>query len=181
MSDNLAKMQAGDWYSCLDPALDVMRMRARNAVHAHNNLAPDARETLSAPLARLFGTPGTECPIEAPFHCSYGINIHLGRAVFINAGCVILDSARVSIGDGTMIGPQAQLICAEHHKDRAQRAAGIEVARPVTLGRDVWIGAGAIVMPGVTLGDGAIVGAGAVVTRDVAAGVTVAGVPAQAI
>jgi len=156
-------------------------MTARRAVHAHNHLPPNQRPTLCAPLAGLFAAHGPDCLIEAPFHCSYGFNIHLGRAVYLNAGCTILDSARVVIGDGTMIGPRAQILCAEHHKDRDKRAAGIEIARPVTLGRDVWIGAGAIVMPGVTLGDGAIVGAGAVVTRDVGPGATVIGVPARVI
>jgi len=99
--------------------------------------------------------------------------------VYINANCTILDSARVEIGDDTMIGPGAQILCAQHHKDPVKRAAGQEIALPVTIGRNVWIGAGAIVMPGVTIGDAAIVAAGAVVTRDVAAGLTVAGVPAR--
>ena len=180
MTSNRIKMEAGEWYSCLDPDLDVLRRTARRAVHTHNHLDPDQRETLSAPLKALFANPGTNCLIEAPFHCSYGYNIHLGEAVFINAGCVILDSARVEIGDRTMLGPRAQLLCAQHHKDPVKRGQGIEIARPVTLGADVWIGAGAIVMPGVRIGDGAIIGAGAVVTRDVAAGQTVVGVPARA-
>ena len=181
MTSNRAKMDAGEWYSCLDPDLDALRRNARLAVHAHNTLDPLARETLSAPLSGLFGSTGTNCLIEAPFHCSYGYNIHLGDAVFINAGCVILDSARVEIGDRTMLGPRAQLLCAEHHKDPVKRGQGIEIALPVTLGSDVWIGAGAIVMPGVQVGDGSIIGAGAVVTRDVAAGQTVVGVPARAL
>jgi len=175
------KMAAGDWYSCLDPELETMRMRALTAVHAHNHLPPSERRHLSDPLCALFAGYGEDCLIEAPFHCSYGINISLGRAVFINVGCVILDSAPVQIGDGTMIGPQAQILCADHHRDPVKRRAGIEIALPVTLGADVWVGAGAIIRPGVTVGAGAIIGAGAVVTRDVPAGATVAGVPARAI
>lgn len=173
------KMAAGAWYCCLDAELDALRHNARLAVHAHNHALPDPRQRLSPPLADLFGSTGEGCCIEAPFHCSYGINIHLGAQVYMNAGCTILDSAPVHIGAGTMIGPQVQILCAQHHKDRDLRSRGMEIALPVTLGSDVWLGAGAIIMPGVRLGDGTIVGAGAVVTHDVAEGQTVAGVPAR--
>lgn len=179
MASELEKMAAGQWYSCLDDQLEALRMNARYAVFAHITLAPEDRQAESQPLADLFAHYGKDCMIEVPFHCSYGFNIHIGDAVYMNAGCIILDSARVIIGDGTMIGPRAQILCAEHHKDRDQRRAGIEIAKPVTIGVDVWIGAGAIIMPGVTIGDAAIVGAGAVVTRDVSAGQTVVGVPAR--
>ncbi len=179
MTTEYEKMAAGEWYSCLDAQLDLLRMAARHAVFSHNNLPPDQRSSLSTPLRDLFAQYGRDCMIEAPFHCSYGFNIHLGDAVYLNAGCVILDSAKVTIGSGTMIGPQAQILCAEHHKDREKRARGIEIAKPVTLGMDVWVGAGAIIMPGVTVGDAAIIGAGAVVTKDVAAGQSVVGVPAR--
>ena len=175
------KMAAGEWYTILDPSLEMCRSTARAAVYAHNHTAPDTRASLSASLSDLFAGHGPDCFIESPFHCSYGFNIHLGQAVFITAGCVILDSAPVRIGDHTMIGPGAQLLCAEHAKDPVERRAGMEIARPVTLGADVWVGAGAIIMPGVTIGDGAIIGAGAVVTKDVAAGATVVGTPARSI
>ena len=173
------KMAAGEWYTCLDPALEMWRSTARAAVYAHNHATPDTRSSLSAALADLFAAHGGDCYIEAPFHCSYGFNIHLGRAVYLNAGCIILDSAPVHIGDHTMIGPGAQILCAQHHKDAAKRRAGVEIALPVTIGQDVWIGAGAIIMPGVSIGDAAIVGAGAVVTKDVASGATVVGTPAR--
>ena len=174
-------MQSGAWYTCLDPELEAMRLRALNACHAHNMLPPADRRTLSAPLADLFGAHGRDCLIEAPFHCSYGVNIHLGDEVFINAGAVILDSAPVRIGHGSMIGPGAQIYCADHHRDCDKRRAGIERALPVTLEDNVWIGGAAILLPGVTIGAEAIVGAGAVVTRDVAPGARVAGNPARAL
>ena len=98
----------------------------------------------------------------------------------MNAGCVILETAPVHIGAHTMLGPGVHIYCAEHDHDPARRAAGLEIARPVTLGANVWSGGGAILLPGVRIGDGAIVGAGAVVTRDVAAGQTVTGTPARA-
>jgi len=172
-------MLSGAWYSCLSSELDALRSDARLACHLHNTAHPDDRGGAGSPLCHLFAAWGDNSHVEAPFHCSYGRHIALGSGVYINAGCVILDSALVTIGDGTLIGPRAQLICADHHRDPVKRRAGIERAQPVTLGRDVWIGAAALVMPGVTVGDGAIIGAGSVVTRDVAPGATVRGVPAR--
>lgn len=172
------KMAAGEWYSCLDAELDALRLTAREAVHQHT-MSPAARGSMAPALRALFGAVADDVFIEAPFHCSYGINTSLGARVYLNAGCTILDSGRVTIGEGTMLGPSVQIYCAEHHKDAVLRGQGLEVARPVTIGADVWIGGGAIILGGVTIGDGAIVGAGAVVTKDVPAGATVAGNPAR--
>jgi maltose O-acetyltransferase len=173
------KMMAGEWYCCLDPELDELRARARRAMHQHNTLPPDERGSMAPALEALFAEVAADVFIEAPFHCSYGINIRLGAGVYLNAGCTILDSAPVTIGDRSMLGPGVHIYCAEHHKDVVLRRAGLEIARPVTIGKDVWIGGGAIILAGVTIGDGAIVGAGAVVRRDVAAGATVVGNPAR--
>lgn len=173
------KMQAGDWYTCLDPELDHLRAQARAAVHQHNTLPPDARGAVAPRLAALFADLSESALIEAPFHCAYGVNIALGQNVYLNAGCTILDTAPVHIGDDTMFGPNVQIYCADHHKDAALRTVGLERAHPVTIGRQVWIGGGAIVLPGITIGDRAIVGAGSVVTRDVPAGATVVGNPAR--
>ncbi|WP_216330574.1 sugar O-acetyltransferase [Rhizobium sp. X9] len=175
------KMAAGEWYSCMDAELDVLRSRARRAVHQHNTMPPDERGTMAPLLGALFAASGEGAFIEAPFHCAYGFNINLGQNVYLNTGCTILDSAKVSIGDGSMLGPAVQIYCAEHHLDPVPRSQGIEIAKPVTIGRDVWIGGGAILLAGITIGDGAIVGAGSVVTRDVPPGATVVGNPARPI
>ncbi|QIE44699.1 sugar O-acetyltransferase [Pseudohalocynthiibacter aestuariivivens] len=173
------KMQAGDWYRCLDPDLLAMQARARDACHQHSTTAPDTRGPIGATLRALMAQVGEGTFVEAPFHCAYGINIHLGRDVYLNAGCTILDTAPVHIGDRCMLGPQVQIYCPEHHHDPVQRRAGLERAHPVTLGADVWIGGGATLLGGVTIGAGAIVGAGSVVTRDVPQGATVMGNPAR--
>lgn len=173
------KMAAGEWYSCLDPELEALRQRARRAVHAHNTCLPDARGPIVPELADLFARVGQECFIEAPFHCAYGLNLTLEDRVYFNAGCVVLDTAPVKVGRDTMFGPAVQIYCAQHAKDPEDRAKGLEIALPVTIGENVWVGGGAIIMPGVTIGDRAIVGAGSVVTRDVLADATVVGNPAR--
>ena len=181
METERERMLAGEWYCCVDPELDRLRERAQLALHDHNHLAPADRGDIAPALRTLLGTAGAGSRIEAPFHCAYGLNVTLGRNVYLNAGCTILDSAKVAIGDGAMLGPAVQIYCAEHHLDPVPRAQGIEIAKPVTIGRDVWIGGGAIILAGITIGDGAIVGAGSVVTRDVPPGATVVGNPARPI
>lgn len=173
-------MESGAWYSCLDEEYEAMRRIARRACHEHATMDPDVRGDCAPLLAKLIRM-GRGSRIEAPFHCSYGFNIQLGDMAFLNTGCVVLDSAPVSIGADSMLGPGVHIYCADHHRDIEQRRAGIERALPVTIGADVWIGGGAIILPGVSIGDGAIVAAGAVVSRDVAAGTRVAGVPARPI
>ncbi len=173
------KMQSGQWYCCLDPELDALRAQARRAVHAHNTCPPDTRGAMAPELQNLLGHVGTGCFLEAPFHCAYGLNIHLGNSVYFNTGCVVLDTAPVRVGDGAMFGPNVQIYCAHHAKDAADRARGLEIGLPVTIGSQVWIGGGAILLPGVTIGDNATIGAGSVVTKDVAAGATVVGNPAR--
>lgn len=173
------RMKAGEWYCCVDPELDALRLTASEAVFEHRSLPPPERGDIAPLLRALLGQAGEGARIEAPFHCAYGFNIFLGEGVFLNTGCVILDTAAVRIGKGTMLGPTVQIYCPQHHKDPAKRRAGLEIARPVTIGDNVWIGGGAIILGGITIGDNAIVGAGAVVTRDVAAGSTVVGNPAR--
>jgi maltose O-acetyltransferase len=130
-------------------------------------------------LKGLVGTAGEGARIKAPFHCDYGYNIRVGRGVFANFGCVFLDVCRIDIGPACQIGPAVQILTPDHPRDPALRRAGLESGKPVRIGENVWIGGGAIILPGVTIGDDAIIGAGSVVTRDVAPGATVAGNPAR--
>lgn len=173
------KMLAGELYRADSPELSAEDARARAWMARYNaSLAASAEDRLIL-LRELFAEVGDGCVIRPPFHCDYGSNIRLGRGVFLNFNCVILDSVDVRIGDGTQIGPGVQILGADHPRDPAQRRAMLEFGQPVRIGANVWIGAGAIILPGVTMGDDAIIGAGSVVTRDVPAGATVVGNPAR--
>jgi maltose O-acetyltransferase len=136
------------------------------------------RQTL---LRELLGAVGAEVNIRPPFFCDYGYNITLGDGVFMNFNCTILDTTIVTIGDLTQIGPNVQILAADHPRDPADRRAALEFSRPVHIGRNVWIGAGALILPGVTIEDDVIVGAGSIVTRSVPRGATVVGSPARII
>jgi maltose O-acetyltransferase len=130
-------------------------------------------------LAERFASVGEDALIRPPFFCDYGHNISLGPGAFLNFNCVILDVEPVVIGRGTAIGPAVQILASDHPRDPRLREQKVRFGRPVTIGSNVWIGGGAVILPGVTIGDDAIVGAGSIVTRDVAAGVTVVGNPAR--
>ena len=177
----LSKMRAGEWYNCLTDELEAMRNIARDAVHEHSTMPPSKRGASGPRLRRLLARFGSGTFVEAPFHCAYGINIDMAEGVYVNAGCVILDSAPVRIGQRSLLGPGVHIYCADHHRNREKRTQGIERALPVTIGAEVWIGGGSTLLPGVTVGDGAIVGAGSIVTKDVPPETRVAGNPARQI
>jgi maltose O-acetyltransferase len=171
------KMLAGEPYHASDPELVADQAAAAEWMHRFNTaLFVDDRARL---LRERFAAVGAGATIRPPFFCDYGYNIHLGTGVFLNFNCVILDVVEVKIGDGTQVGPGVQILAADHPRDPAERSTGAEWGRRISIGRNVWIGGGAIVLPGVTIGDNAIVGAGSVVTRNVPAGAIVVGNPAR--
>ena len=173
------KMLAGELYRADSPELQADSAAAQAWLCRYNaSLALTAAERHQM-LRELLAEVGEGASIRPPFWCDYGYNIRIGRGVFLNFNCIILDIMEVSIGELTQIGPGVQLLAADHPRDPGQRRAGLELGRPVRIGRNVWIGAGALIMPGVTVGHDAIIGGGAVVTRDVAARVTVVGNPAR--
>ncbi len=176
-----SKMLAGDLYRASDPVLAAERLRAREMVHRFNAMGPAEDKTALAILRGLFGEYGEGTVVMGPFHCDYGYNIRIGRNGFLNYGCVFLDCAPITIGADAQIAPGVHIYTATHPLDPATRRTGLELARPVTIGDNVWLGGGAIVTPGVTIGDGTVVGAGSVVTRSLPAGVVAAGNPARII
>lgn len=173
-------MLAGELYNPGDPELVAARDRARDLCHALNATRGSERTERRAILRELFGAGGDTALMHPPFWCDYGSNIELGRKVFFNFNCVVLDVCRVRIGDYTMFGPAVQILTATHPLDAMQRRER-ESAKPITIGSDVWVGGGAIICPGVTVGSRSVIGAGSVVTRDVPDGVFAAGNPCRII
>ena len=172
------KMLAGLPYHASDPAL-CAEQAATCAWLARYNGALGDPASWQALLAERIGQAGAGTILRPPFHCDYGWNIALGARVFVNFDCVFLDVAPIVVGDDSRIGPGVHIYTAEHPRDPARRRAGFESGRPVTIGRNAWIGGGARILAGVTIGDDAIVGAGSVVTHDVPCGAQVAGNPAH--
>jgi maltose O-acetyltransferase len=175
------RMLAGEFYRADDPELVADAARATAWMARYNAATTAGAADRHALLVEGLGTVGAGVVLRSPFHCDYGFNIHLEDGVFLNFGCIILDVVTVRIGAGTQMGPGVQILTADHPRDPATRGQMLEFGRPITIGRNVWIGGGALVLPGVTIGDDAIIGAGSVVTRDVSAGTTVAGNPARAL
>ena len=144
------------------------------------NSAYHEPKELSAMFSELIGRPVREgFALFPPFHTDFGLNITVGRNVFINSGCTFQDQGGISLGDGALVGHQVSIATINHDMDPEKR--GSMTFRPVTIGKDVWIGDHASILPGVTIGDGAVVAAGAVVTKDVAPHTMVGGVPARVI
>jgi maltose O-acetyltransferase len=173
------KMIAGEGYDAHDPELIAGRRRAR-ALMARINGELDEGQRFEL-LGELFASVGEGVLVEPPFYCDYGDLISIGPNAFLNFNCVILDCAPVSIGARTQVGPSVQLLAADHPRSIAERARDVQLAKPIAIGDDVWLGGGAIVCPGISIGDGTIVGAGSVVTRDLPPGVVAAGNPCRVI
>jgi maltose O-acetyltransferase len=173
------KMLAGELYRATGAELAADARRVAEWMDRYNASIARTQQQYASLLRELLADVGEGAYVRPPFHCDYGYNISLGKGAFLNFNCVILDVVKVTIGDGTQIGPGTQILTADHPRDPVQRRAGLELGRPVTIGANVWIGATALILPGVTVGDDAIVGAGAVVTRDVRPGATVVGNPAR--
>jgi len=171
------KMLAGEPYLASDPELAAERLRARKLTGDYNSTGEDEPDRRVHILHDLFGHLGPGVEIEPPFHCDYGKYICAGRRFYANFGCVILDCNRVTIGDDVLFGPYVQVYAAYHPVDPDIRLTRQELSAPVTIGDNVWIGGGAIILPGVTIGPGATIGAGSVVTGDIPANVVAAGNP----
>lgn len=174
------KMLAGEPYDPMDAGLVAARERARDLCHALNATRDAEDETRRRILRDLFGAGGGSVWMQPPFYCDYGSNIELGERVFFNFNCVVLDVCRVRIGDFTLFGPAVQIYTALHPMNAELRRRE-EFGKPVEIGSDVWVGGGAIILPGVRIGSRAVIGAGSVVTRDIPEGVFAAGNPCRVI
>jgi maltose O-acetyltransferase len=180
VSDERQKMLAGEMYDPFDPELVAARDRARDLCQDLNGTREAQQDERRRILRELFGKGGDTVWMQPPFFCDYGSNIELGERVFFNFNCVVLDVCPVRIGSFTLFGPAVQIYTPMHPFNAEQRRRE-EFGKPVDIGSDVWVGGGAIILPGVRIGSGAVVGAGSVVTRDIPDRTFAAGNPCRVI
>lgn len=171
-------MLAGGPYDPMDPELVAGRARSQRLAREHAAAAGDVT-ALDRVTREWLGGVGLEAVAEPGLVCDYGSNVFLADRAFLNFQVLVLDCARVEVGELAQVGPRVQLLAADHPRDAAGRRARVELTGPVSIVANAWIGAGAIVCPGVSVGEDTIVGAGSVVTRSLPAGVVAAGSPAR--
>ncbi len=175
------KMLAGELYNPLDQELTDDRLRTRLLIKELNDTREDEVAERKRLLQELIPNAGADLWLQPPFYCDYGFNMKVGDRVFFNFNCVVLDVAPVTIGSRTLFATNVQVLTATHPIDHKERASGLEYAKPIVIGEDVWVGGGAIICPGVTIGDRSVIGAGSVVTKDIPADVVAAGNPCKVI
>jgi maltose O-acetyltransferase len=173
------RMLRGDWHIPDDSDLAVDHARAQAIIERYNRTAHNAYDERARMLRELLGSVGDRVIVRPPFRCDYGHTISIGEGSFVNLDCVMIDAALIDIGTRCQIGPRVQFVTSTHPVDPIARRGGWEKAQPITVGDNVWLGAGVIVCPGVVIGSNTVVGAGAVVTRDLPADRVAAGVPAS--
>ena len=181
MKTEKEKMLSGELYDALDPQLTEDRMKARLLIKQLNDSREDQVEERNQILKELIPHAGEGLWLQPPFYCDYGYNIKVGERVFFNFNCVVLDVTQVTIGSRTLFGPNVQIYTATHPMHYRERATGLEYAKPIVIGEDVWVGGSVVICPGVTIGDRSVIGAGSVVTKDIPADVFAAGNPCKVI
>lgn len=175
------RMLAGDLYIADEPQLAADNQRAMRLMEQFNRSPADDPEQRRRILTELLAAFGNGAEIRPPLYCDYGSQIRIGARTFVNFGLMALDVAAITIGEDVQIGPNVQLLTPTHPVEAEPRRAKWEAAKPITIGDNVWLGGGAIVLAGVTIGENTVVGAGAVVPKDLPANVVAVGNPAQVI
>lgn len=175
------RMLRGELYLADDPELRADHARAQELLVHYNRTAHHQQQARDRLLRELFGAVGEGVVVKPPLRCDYGTPITIGPGTFVNYDCVLLDVVSIAIGARCQLATRVQLVTATHPIDPVARRHGWEYGEPITIGNNVWLGAGAVVGPGVRIGEDTVVGAGAVVTSNLPSGVVAAGVPARVI
>lgn len=174
------KAQNGYLYDAnYDKSIVDARTRCADLCYEFNLCKPSDIEKQTTLLHRILGEIKGDIVITSPFYCDYGTNISVGNNFYTNHNCTILDGAKVSFGDNVFIAPNCVFTTAGHAIDAKQRANGLEIALPIHIGNNVWIGANVTVLPGITIGDNTIIGAGSVVNKDIPSNVIAVGNPCK--
>lgn len=164
---------------CYNPQFEAEIEKGKALCFQYNQLSPNDKDAQQVILQRLLGKMGKEVLVTPPFWCDYGYNITVGDYFYSNHNLIITDGAKVTFGDHVFIAPNCCFTTAEHALDPEMRKAGIEIAKPITIGNNVWIGAGSTILAGVTIGDNSVIGAGSVVKKSIPANVIAVGVPCK--
>jgi maltose O-acetyltransferase len=180
MATEREKMLAGQLYDAFDPDLQQQRDRMRDLCQRLNASSEPELELRRELALKIFGKGGDTVRLQPPFFCDYGSNIELGEQVFFNFNCTVLDVCKVTIGEYSQFGSGVQILTPLHPLDAALRRRQ-EYGAPVTIGSDVWVGSGAIILPGVTIGPRTVVGAGSVVSRSLPGNVLAVGNPCRVV
>lgn len=166
---------------CYNPEYEEEIKKCKDKCFAYNQLNPNDRETQEKMLRSMLGKMGKEVIFTPPFWCDYGYNISVGDYFYSNHNLIITDGAEVTFGDNVFIAPNCCFTTAEHHIDPEQRKSGLEIAKPITIGNNVWIGAGSTILAGVNIGDNTVIGAGSVVTKSIPDNVVAVGIPCKVV
>lgn len=176
------KMLAGELYDAnYDEDLLKDRYKAKDICQQFNNLKPSDIKGKEKIIKSLFARTGKQITVEQNFWCDYGYNISVGENFYMNHDCVILDGAKVEFGDNVFVAPNCGFYTAGHPLEYEIRNKGLEYAKPIKIGNNVWIGGNAVVLPGVTIGNNVVIGAGSVVNKDIPANVVAVGNPCKVI
>ena len=176
------KMLAGELYDAnYNEDLIKERYIAKDKCYDYNQLKPSNHTEKANLIKSLFGKTKTTFTIEQPFMCDYGYNIEIGENFYANHNLIILDGNKVEFGDNVFIAPNCAFYTAGHPLDAERRNQGLEYARPIKVGNNVWIGGNVVVLPGVTIGDNVVIGAGSIVNKDIPSNVVAVGNPCRVI
>ncbi len=181
MKSEKEKMLNGENYNAYDEILVKERASARRAVREFNDISEDEQEKREKKIREIFGKAGKNVYVESHFKCDYGYNISVGDNFYANFDCVFLDVCSIEIGDNCFVAPGVHIYTATHPLDAAERTSGIESAKPVKIGDNVWLGGRTVVNPGVTIGNNVVIASGSVVVKDIPDNVLAAGCPAKII
>lgn len=177
--DLLERMESGKLFYAGDPELSQAKLRCKELLYDFNHARPSQAGEMLALLGQLLGAVGEGCWIEPPLYVNWGSRIALGDHVYANTGLTVIDDTFVTIGSHVMLGPRVTISAASHPVDPELRRQAYQYDLPVTIEENVWVGAGATILPGVTIGKNSVIGAGSVVDRDIPPDVVAAGVPCR--
>lgn len=176
------KQHTGEVYFPGDPEILKEQIQYQEKLYDYNQTRPSEQEKRTNLLKEMFAEIGENCYIEPPFHANFGgHHCHFGKNVYANYNLTAVDDTHIYVGDNTMIAPNVILASAAHPLDPEERRKGYQYNQPVHIGKNCWLGAGVIVVPGVSIGDDTVIGAGSVVTKDIPSGVVAVGNPCRVI